>query len=137
MIQKYIHNMQPPYRPPMKVWVGYDDEGLGAVAAVEELHSAADISITLMAVARRHRGEGGGYADDMMEFVLADLEGVGVELGFDTVAISTHIHRLNSASQDFARRFHFRHTDWFDEDHQIWATRRVLPQGEADFAERV
>lgn len=59
VVQRCIRDLRPPCKPPLRLWVGEDEGGLGAVVQAEEIDGADDVFLRLMAIALRLRGRGG------------------------------------------------------------------------------
>ena len=51
VVQRYIRDLRPPYRH-FDLWVGYDDEGIGAVAAAENFGTSANVFASTSIFAR-------------------------------------------------------------------------------------
>lgn len=131
-MQRRLREQQPPRKLPHRMWVGTDADGLAAAALVEELDGPGSVFLCLMAVAERHRRQGGGYGDEMVEFILDMVAERAIEHRLLEVTIEARIHRLNHASQHLARRWYFRHTAWVEpgSEYQVWAAVLELPHAE-------
>lgn len=102
------------------MWVGEDDEGIGAVLVMEaDSANFADVFVKAGAIARRHRGTGGGVADEMFEFCFDEITSRAVSYGTTETLVSCRIDPSNSHSQEAARRNGLRHVDT-QNDFQLW-----------------
>lgn len=122
LVQSRIRGGKHKCTPAERIWVGVDEGGIAAVFRFELEDNTLDaIFLKLCAVSTRHRGQGGGVADEMMRTFVEEATdlAVGGEVG-ETV-LSAHIHPKNKSSQDLARRHGFVQSSLFYE-YQVWQT---------------
>ncbi|MEU8227451.1 GNAT family N-acetyltransferase [Kribbella sp. NPDC048915] len=125
-VQSLIRDLKPPYSWPKCLLLGFDDDGLAAVAHYREVDGPAQILLEALAVARRLRGVGGGYADDMADELLSTVTDRALEKGVSEVLVEARVFHTNLASQDFCRRFGMRHTGNLRPEVQVWSYRLLV-----------
>ncbi|TDD11293.1 N-acetyltransferase [Kribbella turkmenica] len=120
-VQCRIRNLRPPYKYPLQMIVGEDNEGIGAVAVFEELDGPIQVELSYMALAYRLRFKGGGYADEMGEETWQRIEARAIEHGLAAVNLLALVDEGNVASQKLCRRLGLVHSGMRDETLQQWS----------------
>lgn len=132
-VQGKIRTLEPPYRDSVFMLVGCDSDGIGAVIICEELDGPAQVEMCYGAVARRLRGKGGGYADEMIRHALDEITARAIEAETYTVEVTAQIHERNGPAQRMARESAgMRHTGQMADDspYQVWSRVLVLEEPE-------
>lgn len=122
-VQAKVRSFQPPYKPPLHLWIGRDGRGIGSVILFEELDGIAQVELCYGAVHNRLRGKGGGMADEMIQHALDEITYLAIDRGVDRVSLSAQVHEEHARSQDLCRRNGLRHTGMMAEGspYQQWA----------------
>jgi len=120
-VQSKLRRLRPPLAPPEFMLTGHDEHGLAAVVTFEELDGPAQVELCLAAIARRLRGKGGGYADEMLTRALDAITTRAVEQEIGFVSLLTYVDERNRYSQELCRRFHLRHTAMAGPELQVWS----------------
>ena len=100
--------------------IGEDDKGIAAVAWTEEIDGPWDVFVRVAAIARRLRGKGGAFADEMMEQVMDAALNRAELTGHPTVILSGRVDIRNQASQRLCERAgaHFQE---IEDGHEMWS----------------
>lgn len=111
---------KPPAAAPLHLWAGRDPKGFGAVLMYEQLDGPHQVDVHYVAVALRHRGRGGGAADEMMRTLMDNLTQDAMAQGAHAVQALAWIHERNAPSQRLFRRFGFQQVEEGPEGLQRW-----------------
>lgn len=96
-----------PARPPVRVFVGEDDDGLAAVVSWREVAGPAEVHLDVIGVASRWRRRGGRCAREIARAALREIEAAAIEAGAEELYLEGEIYSENDASQRLAMSFDF------------------------------
>lgn len=121
-----------PCRPPARVFVVEDDDGLAAVVNWREVGGPAEIHVDVVGVALRHRRQGGHFARAVMRMALQEIEAAAIEAGADELYVEGEIWHENDASLALSADGEFALLEKHATGAQTWSIRVELGGTEAD-----
>lgn len=76
-----------------------DEQGIAAVSVWTDLDGLGEYYFQLMAVANRHRHQGGAHAREALDMTVAVMEAQAIDLGASSLYIASRVHDKNFPSQ--------------------------------------
>lgn len=100
---------EPPLTLPRRLLVQVDDDEIAWVSRYTEVDGPAQVELDFMAVARRHRGQGGTVARDMFTTTLMAIEDRAIEHEVEEILVSATVWHENHPSQRMCGEAGFAH----------------------------
>lgn len=120
-VQSGIRALRPPVAQDQLLLLGEDAEGIAAVCLLADQGDASVIKIQAIAVAARHRGQGGAHGDEALNVALEAAAQRGRRIGRDEVVVVGWVDPRNNPSKFLNQRAGF-------------AQRRITPAGLEEWA---
>lgn len=112
---------EPPLALPRRLLVQLDDDEIAWVSRYTEVDGPAQVDLDFMAVARRHRGQGGAVAQEMCTTTLMAIEDRAIEHKVAEVLVSATVWHENRPSQRMCASVGLEHVGWTEAPGvQIW-----------------
>ena len=131
-VQQGIRALEPPKGGGSTVFLGVDDHGIAAVTVWTALADPGEYYLQAVAVANRHRGQGGAHAREALKMAVSVMETQAIDRGADTLYIASRVHEENRPSQRGLAETGFREDDSIFGDlarHHGWVLYRDLRGG--------
>lgn len=109
-VQSALRNMSLPARLPRQAFLLEDLDGIAAVSHWQEVDGPAVVEIREMAIAFRHRRQGGRVADELMAHTLDEITARAIDSQVDEVVVQGMIWHENLPSQRLAAQAGFKVT---------------------------
>jgi len=109
-VQSALRNMSLPARLPRQAFLLEDIDGIAAVSHWLEVDGPAVVEVREMAVALRHRRDGGQVASELMAQTIDEITARAIEAGVGEVVVQGMIWHENLPSQRLAAEAGFKVT---------------------------
>lgn len=106
-VQSGIRALQPPLPQDQSLLLGKDAEGIAAVCLLADQGDSSVIKIQAIAVAVRHRGQGGSHGDEALQIALETAAQRGRRAGKDEVIMVGWVDPRNTPSEHLNERAGF------------------------------
>ncbi len=127
-VEAGIRNLHPPIGGGLLL-LGEDDLGLAAVALLLFEESGRVVKLAAVAVACRHRGGDGRYADEALDVALSAAADHGHGLGHPVVSVYGLVAPQNQPSRDMNARAGLRHLLDEEDGLERWVIELEAPPG--------